>query len=141
MLWILVMNATRARILRGLDPSGKPLRPELAMRSAHRLMRDALSGAVPAALGRRSTVQALQHSLREDDAAFASQVASFLETHRMAGDFGQLAVVAKPEVLQPLEAAMPQRLRGVMTERITMDLIDLGVIELAARVAALLQTA
>ncbi|TCO72406.1 protein required for attachment to host cells [Rhodovulum euryhalinum] len=128
------MNATRARILRGVDASGHGAgQAELVMRTRHRhlrLMMDrhlALAGPAPSPSSRPpGTVDALA----EDERDFVRQVVQVLETHRLAGDFEHLAVFATPPLLGRLHTEMPARLAAILIAERPRCLVHLPEAEL-----------
>lgn len=123
-LWILVMNSTRARILRGLGPG----QGELVLRSGLEGMLDAMC--------ERPALRRQQ--LRADELAFRRRVVALLEAHRMAGDFGRLAVFAPRPLLPEIRAAMPGPLRGAVVAEVARNLIRLSEADLPQAAAAAL---
>jgi protein required for attachment to host cells len=138
-LWILVMNSTRARILRGV-PSRAPARAELVLRSNQRRLREVISDTLvtrPMSQFNGPLSEAgWRRPLDEDEVVFSRQVAALLEAHRLAGDFGRLAVFAAPEMLEILHQAMPPALRDRIVAEVDENLIALSEAELPKRVAA-----
>lgn len=150
-LWILVMNATRARILRGLPgalppaavsgPANGTASPtELVVRARQPYLRELLSGtaaAPPGALLPRGRAPAAdwRRPLDADEALFCRQVSMMLEAHRLAGDFDRLAVFATPDMLERLHEAMPAGLRERVTAEIAENLVALPAAALSGRIA------
>ncbi|MGO4915510.1 host attachment protein [Pseudogemmobacter sp. W21_MBD1_M6] len=114
-LWVLVLNSTRARILRNLGRDGSTTEAELVLRSENRHLKDIMSdkpGRSFASVGdRRSAMAYGSDPVFEDERAFAKEVLSVLETHRRAGDFDQLAVFSEPEMLGILRKEYPNLLK------------------------------
>ncbi|WP_127904243.1 host attachment protein [Solirhodobacter olei] len=150
-LWILVMNATRARILRGLPgalslagtsglPGGAAGQAELVVRARQPYLREVLSGAAmaPAAVVPRGHASAVdwRRPLDADESLFCRQVSMMLESHRLAGDFDQLAVFAVPDILEQLHQAMPAGLRDRVMAEIAKNLVALSEVDLSWRIAA-----
>ena len=126
-IWALVLNATRARILRGVAPGDGPAAPELVLRSEQRHLRDMISDKpgrsfASAGGGRRSAMSAPSDPVREDERAFVREVIAVLESHRLAGDFDLLAVFASPEMLGILRALTPDGLRARIVAETTKNL-------------------
>ncbi|MGB8814204.1 MAG: host attachment protein [Paracoccaceae bacterium] len=126
--WVLVLNATRGRILRGVDGPSKSQDTELVMRSECRNLRDALAEYPDyrRASGtgfRRMAVNEFVGSVREDARVFAREVIALLEAHRRAGDFHCLAVFATAEMQEILQAELPNTLRGNLIVESTKDLL------------------
>lgn len=149
-LWILVMNATRARILRGLPGAMPPAAvsgpangtawpAELVVRARQPYLRELLSGAAaapPGALLPRGRAAAdWRRPLDADEALFCRQVSMMLEAHRLAGDFDRLAVFAAPDMLERLHEAMPAGLRERVTAEIAENLVALSEAALSGRIA------
>lgn len=114
-LWVLVLNATRARILRNLERDGSTNGAELVLRTENRHLKDIMSdkpGRSFASAGdRRSAMAYRSDPVLEDERAFAKEILSVLETHRRAGDFDQLAVFAEPEMLGVMRKEYPTLLK------------------------------
>jgi protein required for attachment to host cells len=129
------MNATRARILRGLDPVPDPAAAELVMRTeAHRL-KDIMADKPGRSFashggGRRSAMAYGSDPLEEDERVFARQVLALLESHRLASDFERLAIIAEPGVLGRLRQEMPARLRELVVAEVPKNLLHLTPREL-----------
>ena len=122
--WALVMNATRARILRGLSP-GAP--PELVMRAGHRRLRAMLADRRGLELPAGSQVP---DPLHEDDRDFVREVVAMLEAHRLAGDFEVLTVIAAPRTYELLHEAMPGRLAARVHRRTERNLAAVDPVDL-----------
>ncbi|WP_127903857.1 host attachment protein [Solirhodobacter olei] len=142
-VWILIMNATRARILRGIDHR-RSVPSELVLRSRQRRLRSVLGNgtyggphisghAYPASHG------VWNDMLVQDENDFSQQVVAFLESHRLARDFDRLVVFGAPEVLARLREAMPATLRGRVAAEIDQNLIRLSEAELEERVATVVE--
>lgn len=121
-IWCLVLNSTRARILRDLRRDASTSGPELVLRTEHRALRDIMSDKpgrsfASAGGGRRSAMEYRSDSLRDDERAFVAEVIALLESHRRAGDFDRLAVFASPEMLGLFREATP----ALLQSRIMME--------------------
>jgi len=133
--WALVMNGTRARILRGIcsiDDKG-PI--ELVMKSEARNLRDILSEKQQPAFaaktaGRRPLVQTASDPIAEDQREFIRQVIALLESHRRAGEFDRLAVFAGSDVLGNLHNLMPRSLHDMLQCEVSTNLLHLPEKEL-----------
>ncbi|MDP2063781.1 MAG: host attachment protein [Phaeovulum sp.] len=127
--WALVMNSTRARILRGVRKGGHQGAPELVLRAPHRALRGILSGvprdaAPPPGPGRCPALQCTSDPVREDATAFVEEVVVLLETHRKAGDFDRLAIFASQEVLGTLDKHLTAGLKAVTSSEVARDLMQ-----------------
>lgn len=131
-LWSLVLNGTRARILRGLKPGEGAHPSELVLRAEHRRLRKILAegagpGADPA------------DPMAADQRDFIHQVIAVLETHRLAGDFDRLAVFAAPEALAMWRREVPDRLAARVIHEGSQNLIHLPARDLAQAVGRALR--
>jgi hypothetical protein len=129
-LWIVVMNATRARILRtGLRPAGTGAPGELVLRCAHRRLRAMLAGQAP---GDGPAV------LRRDMQDFNARVIDLLCTHLVAGDFDSFALVADRATLARMLEALPPALSDRLVAAREGELSHLPPAELSAALAEML---
>lgn len=128
--WFLVMDAGRARILRGLPAHGEPAGPEIVLEGpVHRLGelltdRPGRSFASDGS-GRRSSVEPGSDPVREERRAFVHRVLDVIETHRRSGDFATLSLIADPRTLGLLREAMSKELKGLVTYEVAKDLAGL----------------
>ena len=125
--WVLVLNASLARILRELPAAGSPRRSELVLRATHHRLQRMIqaAGDVPrCAAGLRLTPAPTdaRAMLEEDEWEFVRLVVAILEAHRRSGDFGALCVIAKPQTLARFREAMPRSLRHTIDHEIPGDL-------------------
>jgi protein required for attachment to host cells len=132
--WILVMNATRARLIRGLPESGEPAAPELVLRAPSHHLREVMSDKPGRSFssgspGRRSAMDYGSDPLRQDELEFVRQVIALIESHRRAGDFDRLAIVAAPHTLGLLREEMPHALQPLVSRELAKNLA--GVLETA----------
>lgn len=132
--WFLVLNAARARIVRGLPAPGEAARAELVLRASHRRLQEIMSDKpgrsfASGSPGRRSAMAYGADPQREDEVDFLHDVIHLLEAHRRAGDFDTLVVVAAPHMLGLLRAEMPPALSAMVRKEIDKNLA--GVFEAA----------
>jgi hypothetical protein len=133
LFWIVVMNATRARILRtGLHPPGAGDPGELVLRCAHRQLRALLAGKAP------PDGPAV---LRRDMQDFRERVIDVLCTHLAAGDFVRFALVADRDTLARMRDALPRALAVRLVATHAADMAHLPPKELAAALARILTDA
>lgn len=142
-VWVLVADGSRARILR--DPFRKSGpeegREELVFRAEQRQLREIMAdkpGRSFASEGaRRSSMEYRSDPVREDERAFAALLAEVLDSHRRAGDFDRLAVVAAPRTLGDLRHAFTNALRSITVREVPRDLTRMPAPELREALAAL----
>lgn len=115
-IWALILNATRGRIIRSLQEAQSALTTELVVR-AKQLKLSTRMGASAMPLGtlargeRASALRHYQDALREDEETFAREVVMLLDAHRRAGDFDSLIVVSPSDMMERLLAEMSQPLK------------------------------
>ena len=68
--------------------------------------------------------------VREDEKSFAHLIVEMLNSHRLAGDFDQLAIYAAPQMLGDLRQILPASLRRVTIAEVPKDLTKLPALEL-----------
>jgi protein required for attachment to host cells len=73
-------------------------------------------------------------------ASFAREIAQYLDDERRKNGFGRLTVVAPPQFLGDLRAAMGGELRALVDTEINKDLTKLSVHELTQQLQHLLYT-
>jgi protein required for attachment to host cells len=139
--WTLAMNATVARILRGLPSRDFSPPAELVLRAEHRALRDVMADKQGRSFhatgdGRRSAMEYGSDPLREDLLAFVRQVRDLLETHVRAGDFTALAVFADPKVLGLLREQLGEGLRARIVFEAPKNLLHLSEHDLAHAIEA-----
>jgi protein required for attachment to host cells len=138
--WVLVLNSTRARILRGLTRNGSTGASELVLRTEHRNLRDIMAdkpGRSFASSGgqRRSAMEYRSDVVRADERTFAGEALNLLDSHRRAGDFDRLAILASPEMLGIVRDIAPSALLAKVTVQQAVNLMHETETELARHVA------
>jgi protein required for attachment to host cells len=134
--WALAMNATHARIVRGLELTGAGRPAELVLRTENRHLKDIMADRPGRSFtsmdgGPRSAMAYAADPIREDQREFVRQVVRMLEAHRLAGDFDALAVCAAPAVTCLLRDEMPSRLAATILGEISRNVMHLPAHELA----------
>jgi protein required for attachment to host cells len=137
--WILVMNGTRARIIRGLPGNGETTLDELVLRSEHKRLKDIMADKPGRSFsigsgGRRSAMEYGSDPLAEDERDFLRRVIDLLDAHRRAGDFTSLAVFAEPSVLGEFRKLVPGPLAAKIQSEHAANLLHLAPRELAEKV-------
>ena len=143
--WFLVANATRARILRGLPRPGEAAAPELVMRATARKLRDIMADKPgrsfsSASQGRRGAIPYTSDPVAEDERNFVREVVALLETHRLAGDFDRLTVLAAPQTLGLFREEAPPALRARIRAEIAKNLAGIPEGALPAALRAELES-
>ena len=141
--WALVMDGVRARVLRGITNADGEGEIELISRAPSNHLRDILSDKAGRSFasdgsGRRSALEPGGDPVRRDMQDFAAQTAELLETHRRAGDFQQLAVLAEPRMLGILRSESPASLWATVVLDLPLNLIAMPERELRERVRELI---
>ena len=137
----MVIDGTRCRILRRLDPAANGKPADLVLRSENRNLRKmmeqgpthgiALHGP-DAGAGRIPPSGDTADPVAEDRREFFGQIISLLESHRRAGDFARLVIVSEAEFLGPLRHMMPKALADLVLCEVPKNLLHLSSQELAA---------
>ncbi|MWD27426.1 hypothetical protein E0K89_008085 [Aquicoccus sp. SCR17] len=142
--WALVSDGVRARILRGLDDAPPAPGPpaELIGRSRYQHLRAFYAPPVPVqdepARGADDAPGASH--LARDMVDFGRHVADRLDSHRIARDFGQLAVFVTPEMQAVLHREMSRGLQGTVFLESRVNLMRLSEGPLRARVQLEIRT-
>ncbi|MCE6951331.1 host attachment protein [Cereibacter sphaeroides] len=126
-VWVLVIDATRARILRGIGETGQPLMPELVLKAESRHLRDIMSdsGQRDAKRGEPGKEEATD-PLLEDERQFLRGVVAVLESHRMANEIHRLAVFGDLRSLAMLHAILPSTLGRLLLAEMPLDLVNVS---------------
>lgn len=127
--WAMVANQARARILRGLEQPHDLAPPpsELVYRARSSRLKACLCRE-PA--DRTAEVTAIGADLDQ----FARELAPILNAHRLAGDFGRLALWAPERLLGALFSEMPRGLRACICLTVACDLTGCGETDLRAHI-------
>jgi protein required for attachment to host cells len=140
-LWALVLNATQARVLRGVKRIGATSEPELLLQAEHRhlsaIMADKPGRSFASVGGQRSAIEYASDPVRDAERAFAVEVVELLERHRLAGDFDRLAIIAAPEMLGLIRLTLTDGLRAITGPEVAKNLLHLSAPELQLAVAHL----
>jgi protein required for attachment to host cells len=144
-VWFLVADEGRARIIRRLGKSvgaAADLR-ELAVRAPHRRLREVMAGGRERPLrviARERRVDACRSDpLAEDMSNFVDALIVLLESHRLAGEFDALVVVAPAQMLSLLHALAPPSLRSSIVAEADAVLTRTPLRELQDRLVGLLE--
>ncbi|OIQ69825.1 protein required for attachment to host cells [mine drainage metagenome] len=127
-IWSLVLNSTRARIVRGLGAHPEENAAELVLVSQHRKLKDIMAdkpGRTSSPIGgRRAAMGYSSDPVRDDERKFADEVVAVLEAHRRAGDFQGLAIFSSPEMLGILRPKLVEPLITCIRLEVTKNLIN-----------------
>ena len=118
------MDPTRARIIRRASTGPGTGEEDLVMRSDIRNLRLVLDQDRGEA--RHCADPRGADSIRADERSFVRQVICLLETHRTAGDFDALAIIAQTTVFDQLHELLPLRLRECISWQGARTRIDLS---------------
>lgn len=137
--WILIANATRARLLQ--KEAGCPMvviesfsHPESRMKTSE--LGDDRAGQEKAdrSFG-GSAYQPRSDAHEKEHLRFARQLAGYLEQRAQQGQFRTLALFASSPFLGELKAALGAGATGLLTATHDLDLTSVGLAELDRRVA------
>ncbi|SNT42991.1 Protein required for attachment to host cells [[Luteovulum] sphaeroides subsp. megalophilum] len=137
--WVLVLDATRARILRNVE--GPTMLSELVLRTPARKLRDIMADKPGRSFssmgwGRRSAMDYGSDPLLEDEQEFLRQVIALLDCHRKAGEILQLAIFAEHRVLGLLRPMLPPALERLVLHEAALNLLQLPPQDLARTVVS-----
>ncbi|MCK6454243.1 MAG: host attachment protein [Alphaproteobacteria bacterium] len=130
-MWILVADAARARVFR-LERPGSRLAPALDRElvadnvPSHELASDRPGRSFDSAGQGRHAMEPPTDPKRYEKQRFARQVVELLDAQRRHNAFARLAVVAAPQMLGDLRAAMADELRKIVELEIAKDFSKLS---------------
>jgi protein required for attachment to host cells len=144
-IWALVMNSTRARIVRSLgwrrgedDENGPPA--EIDRQIEAKQLRDVMAdrpGRSFASVGsRRSAMEYGSDPLAEETRGLIREVIELLEKGQRKGAFRELALYAEPQVLGELRKMLPKTLQDSVVKEATANYANLAPQDLSAKLAA-----
>lgn len=126
-VWALAINATQARILRGVNRTNSPSEPELVLKTEHHNLREIMSDkpgrSFSSAGPGRSSMEYASDPVRDAEKAFAEKAVALLEQHRQAGDFTHLAIFAAPEMMGLLRPALTKGLAATLMAEVPKNLL------------------
>lgn len=134
--FILIADAARARVLRN-DGPGTGLQPVPGMTFAHHipptheLVPDRQPRSVESVGGARHAIEGRIDPHRKEKQKFIEELAGALAHAVDKGEFDALVVVAPPQALGDLRAAMTERTRKLVVKEIAHDLTKTPEAELA----------
>lgn len=136
--WILVMNGSRARIIRGLGGKDDDCQEELVIRSDHPQLKEILADRQgrsfpPGGGGRRAAMAFGSDPLQHDLHMFLEKVVTLLETHRLAGDLRTLIAFADPSILGELRKTWSPQLRDIVSAEVPKNIVSLSAAEIQKR--------
>lgn len=142
-LWVLVMNATHARILRGIgwrpgpdedstDPPGEITR-QIEAKQLGDIMADRPGRSFASFSTQRSAMESGSDPLAEETRGLIRDVIALLEKHQRKGAFRELAIYAEPQVLGELRKMLPGPLRQLVTHEAAANYLNLSAADLTRR--------
>jgi protein required for attachment to host cells len=121
-VWALVMNATHARIIKGIAKGDTGHAPDLILNTVHKDLREVMSdkpGRSFSSVGQgRSSMEYASDPVKDARRAFVKQAVGLLHQHFVKHEFSHLAVFASPEML------------GLIRESLTPDLTNAVIMEM-----------
>ena len=145
-LWVLVMNATHARIIRSLawrpgpeEDAGSPpgeITREIEAKQLSDVMADKPGRSFASFSARRSAMEYGSDPLAEETRGLIREVIALLEKHQRKDGFRELAIYAEPQVLGELRKMLPGPLRALVTHETDANYVNLSAQDLEKRLAA-----
>lgn len=137
--WVLVSDSRRARVFE-VGMEGK------ALKEIRDLLNPASHQQTPDERGRGSSHSGTQHEMQprmlpkeHDVRQFAREVSDFLHTEHAANHFRELLIVAEPDWLGHLEAALHDSVKAVMQKPLPKNLVHSTPAELLDRISSFLK--
>ncbi len=141
--WILIADATRARILKNDGPGrGIEAVEGLVFRSEHRklgeIMADRPGRVFESAGSLRHGLEYASDAVREDDRAFAKSLVSVLQNALGRKEYDRLVIVASNRMLGEIRAALPEKVKASVYAEIGKDLTQIPNSDLPKHLADIL---
>lgn len=126
--WYVVMNAGRARILRGLPNERDPAQAEIILQGPRQNLRDRLQDRPARSFascrdGRRSAVEPGTDPMHEDARRFLRDVFDFLLEQHRARAFDGLVLIGSPDIVGLWREEIPDTLRDCMRAEMKKNLV------------------
>lgn len=135
-LWAVVMNTERVRIVRDLNLRADPdrsraLPEEIVLASEAQALRDIMADKPGRSFsstggGRRSAMEYASDPVAEATRALLREAIARLETERQAGAFGALLVYADPTTLGEWRKLLPPALAATVTHEVAANHLHLS---------------
>jgi protein required for attachment to host cells len=134
--WILIADASRARILKNDGPGlGLDAVEDMVFEGENRRVQDILADkpgrSFDSAGGGRHAMEYKSDAKHEDERAFADLLVSVLQEAQGRKHYDQLILIAPPKMLGDLRAALPEALKAVTCAEINKDLTQIPNGEMA----------
>ena len=134
--WILIADASRARILKNDGPGfGVDAVDDMIFQGENRKLQDILADkpgrSFDSAGGGRHAMEYKSDAVHEDERAFAATLMSVLQEAHDRKDYDQLILIAPPKMLGDLRAVLPGALKAVTCAEINKDLTQIPNGEMA----------
>jgi len=134
--WILIADASRARILKNDGPGlGIDAIDGMMFEGENRRVQDIMADkpgrSYDTAGGGRHAMEYKSDAKHEDERAFAETLISALQEAHDRKDYDQLILIAPPKMLGDLRAASPAALKAVTCAEINKDLTQIPNGEMA----------
>jgi protein required for attachment to host cells len=141
--WILIADATRARIIRELvpDPETGERLEDIVMETEHKparqIMSDRPGRSFSSHSDQRSAMEYRSDPVRVQQARFAAEIVETLDKQRKSDAFDQLIIVAEPRMLGIIRENLPDALKPFVKGEYDKDLSNLPVKKLHEALANL----
>lgn len=126
-VWALVADGSSARILKDIAGSGIGDEIELKVESKQlgEIMSDRPGRSFSSVGSRRSGMELHSDPVRDNERAFAGEIAETLAAHLAAGDFDELMIFAAPQTLGDLRNALPETVKRSVVKEVDKNLTNL----------------
>lgn len=141
-IWNVVMDDSRARILRRLPSPHEATPAEIVIQGKIRDMRDVYHDRptrsfASAGGGRRFGVEPSSDPMEKDARNLMQEVLSYLQDQQKAGAFDKLVVIAPAQVIGRWRAGISDGLQATVQREIVKNLMQLSPAELVGAIRAL----
>jgi protein required for attachment to host cells len=139
--WVLIADAARARVFENTGKgTGLTLVPDMALDAellpSHELGTDRPGRSFDSVGSGRHAMESPSDLHREQKRQFARRVAEAIEERQATKSFDRLVLVAPPTTIGDLRAALPDKVKAVVTAELVTDLTKTPIGELPAHLAA-----
>ncbi|KAA9006704.1 host attachment protein [Histidinibacterium aquaticum] len=140
--WYVVMNTSRARVLRDLPGPREPAPIEISLQGPRRRLREVMEDRATrsyssAGGGRRAAVEPGSDPIAEDARNFVREVVEYLDKQRLAKAFDRLVVIASSDAIGIWRAELPEALAACVQHEFVKNLVRFSARELVAAIRGL----
>ena len=141
--WILIADASRARILKNDGPGrGLDAIEDMIFQGENRKLKDIMADkpgrSYDSVGGGRHAMEYKSDAEHEDERAFANTLITVLQEAHGRKDYDQLILIAPPKMLGDIRAVLPDTLKAVTSAEINKDLTHIPNSDMADHLTGVL---